>query len=148
MAEIYLVDGKQVRIVSKFSDLWLGTEELNEGAANPKIVQLVPTKCIPVENPSIPPMTAQKPVPQMVPTPVADSQGTVTIFSMNTAMTSKEIADALVGIGKVYARKILDRKPDAGYRDWQEVKDLNPDINLNWDEIIRDNANVVFKLGV
>jgi DNA uptake protein ComE-like DNA-binding protein len=39
------------------------------------------------------------------------------------------------GIGRVAPKKIVENRPDGGYKDFEELKELNKELNINWDEL-------------
>jgi hypothetical protein len=46
-----------------------------------------------------------------------------------------EMHKSLPGIGRAGAKKILANKPSSGYQDIEELKELNSDLAINWDEL-------------
>lgn len=71
------------------------------------------------------------------------SQSDVELFHLNDA-TSTEIAKAINGLGKTYAKKVFDNKPLGGYRDWDDVAKVNRDLPVTWITIAEMNQHVVF----
>ncbi len=80
--------------------------------------------------------------PPPVVTPV-DGSGVTESFHLNDA-TSTEIAKAINGLGKTYAKKVFDNKPVGGYRDWDDVAKVNRDLPVTWITIAEMNQHVVF----
>ncbi|UBF29845.1 hypothetical protein K9N68_37175 (plasmid) [Kovacikia minuta CCNUW1] len=54
-----------------------------------------------------------------------------------------DLAKAVNGIGKQYATRIIARKPDEGYRGWDQLAETNHDLSLNWEEIRKDSEELI-----
>ena len=46
-----------------------------------------------------------------------------------------EMHKSLPGIGRAGAKKILANKPLSGYEDIEQLKELNRELSINWDEL-------------
>jgi DNA uptake protein ComE-like DNA-binding protein len=60
------------------------------------------------------------------------------------AASASEINDGIVGVGRLRSRRLVERRPAEGYRDWAEVADLNVDLQVDWKAIAEDHPHVVF----
>lgn len=56
------------------------------------------------------------------------------VINVNAA-TADELAKFLPAIGKFSARKIVTKKPEGGYVNLNNLRDINPDLTLNWEEV-------------
>jgi hypothetical protein len=59
------------------------------------------------------------------------------------ACTPAQLAKAVRGIGKSFATKVIVRKPDGGYKSWEQLGEVNADLPLNWKEIEEDSKEVI-----
>lgn len=70
---------------------------------------------------------------QVEPTP-----GFIKLVNLNTETSSYAIALHLPGIGKATAKKICDRRPVGGYKDFDHLREVNSDFNLDdgaWEKV-------------
>jgi len=150
MTETYIFSGtgKEVRLVSSFSDFCFVTESLDPAVPNPVLMQALPTQLklkeglasSPLSSPTSSPVPVAQ-APSSLPSPQVETS--ITILNINNVSSATDLIP-LVGIGKVYAKRIFGRKPEDGYSSWSHIAELNPDIQLNWDAIAKDNPGVIF----
>lgn len=55
-------------------------------------------------------------------------------FNINSA-TFTSIKSKFSGIGRVASKAIITHRPEGGYRDFDELKELNKELTINWDEL-------------
>lgn len=70
--------------------------------------------------------------------PKAPTVGFVKLLNLNTETSSSVIALHLPGIGRVAAKKICDRRPKIGYKDFFHFKQINSDLNMDeevWEKV-------------
>jgi DNA uptake protein ComE-like DNA-binding protein len=51
-------------------------------------------------------------------------------------VTLSELTSAIPGIGRVTAKKLLDRKPKGGYVGFEQLRIQNQDVQLDWEKIL------------
>jgi DNA uptake protein ComE-like DNA-binding protein len=59
-------------------------------------------------------------------------------INLNTANNVNVVAQKLPGIGKIAAKKLLDRRPEGGYENFLQMVFLNKDLNLDndaWEKV-------------
>ena len=64
--------------------------------------------------------------------------GFVKLLNLNAETSSSVIALHLPGIGRATAKKICDRKPDGGYKDFDHLKSICSDFHLDaeaWEKV-------------
>lgn len=70
--------------------------------------------------------------------PTSPTPGFVKLLNLNTETSPSVIALHLPGIGKQTAKKICDRKPDGGYKDFDHLKSVCSDFHLDssaWEKV-------------
>lgn len=61
-----------------------------------------------------------------------DEKKTINLNQLN----GEAIAKSLSGVGKLSAKKIVERRPDGGYLGVEQLKMLNADVNINWEAVL------------
>lgn len=51
-------------------------------------------------------------------------------------VTAKTLGNTLKGLGQLAARRLIDRKPDGGYKGIEQLKLLNSDLAINWEAVL------------
>jgi hypothetical protein len=65
-------------------------------------------------------------------------------FDLNNS-TATEINDSVAGLGRLRSRRLVERRPEEGYKGWNEVAELNSDLNVDWNALGIDHPQVVFR---
>lgn len=53
------------------------------------------------------------------------------------------LAKAIVGIGKGYATRIIARKPEGGYQNWDHLISVNEDLHVKWETIRAESESLI-----
>lgn len=137
MKYIYKRIGRTVEIGQMFDSHWNYTDPLDstglvrQGEAS-DFVPLAEAEPVAVE-PELPEIKVVPQIEEVVPTP-----GFVKLINLNTETSPAVIALHLPGIGKIWAKKICDRKSKGGYQDFDHFQKVNSDLNLDeagWEKI-------------
>lgn len=111
----------RVTVGMRYEDVWIVTTQ--DGA----IENVSPSALTPIGIPD------QRALPEVVDVQVTD----VTQIKINHC--PRQLADAIDGVGMARAGKILNRKPEGGYADYEQLEGLNPDVGVNWADVIEQD---------
>lgn len=123
--------GRYVRVVQMFDSHWNyydttdGTQTIRHGLPEDFVYEKSVPLAIEIAAPD-PFVPLPIPVTPKIPTP-----GFVKTINLNTEKSPAVIALHLPGIGKTWAKKICDRKPKEGYKDFDHFSDVNKDLGLD-----------------
>lgn len=135
--DLWLYKGKQVEVCDRYSSHWVYKELGGDGTGK----QGSPAHFSPV-NPASNLGQQTKPESSVVPVePQVQSSGlpgSPSEFEINAA-TLAEIKKAFKGkVGSADSTKVFQRKPEGGYKGWEELIELNSDLGVNWEEVKLD----------
>jgi len=130
----YTYGGKRVTVVDKYDGMWVHKEgtEIKKG---------IPSLYEPVSMGQV--ISISSPPPAKEAEEAKDESKNS--FKINDASKS-EIAAQLNGVGKIFASRIFDRKPEGGYTSWEHLIEVNNDLSIGWDAVRADaEATVSFE---
>lgn len=145
----YFYDGQEVRVVSRFSDMW--NIRVNRNGASEvisvssELIDKIPTdsKAEPSKqtNTTTTPINDYKPSSELIAQQQAleeslkiDSESSSDGFlSINSA--SIDDLRKLNGVGKRTASKLLENRPDSGYNDINHMEELNADVRIDFNTL-------------
>lgn len=129
--------GRYVRVVQMFDSHWNyydttdGTQTIRHGLPEDFSQEKSVTPVIVIAPPA-PPASPASPVPSEIPVvPKTPTPGFIKTINLNTEKSPAVIALHLPGIGKTWAKKICDRRPKDGYKDFDHFSDVNKDFGLD-----------------
>lgn len=135
--------GRYVRVVQMFDSHWNyydttdGTQTIRHGLPEDFVYEKSSNVAIEIAQaasaPVAPQLLTSHPPASKTPTP-----GFVKTINLNTEKSPAVIALHLPGIGKTWAKKICDRKPKDGYKDFEHFCDVNKDFGLDdiaWEKV-------------
>jgi hypothetical protein len=145
-----LKDGSgTVEIVSRYSDVVIVKIGDKVQQVSPTQLEEVPDSSSPIPGDSSGPVGVAEPTPisshrrrekEAPANPESDSQE----FDLNSASPSA-INEAVNGLGRLRSRRVVERRPAEGYTGWDQVAELNSDLNVDWKALGADHPRVVFK---
>jgi N6-adenosine-specific RNA methylase IME4 len=135
MEDFYFYLGEKVEVLDKYDGLWIHK-------SGETVVKGYPGNYQPIKNAEVIPISQPSEAVKSVEATTSETSENPKMLRINEA-TKVEIANKLAGIGKVYATRIFERKPSEGYKDWNELQELNADLSLEWGPVIADNSAIV-----
>lgn len=123
---IYIPDGSEVEVLSRYLGLWIYKKGTVKGQGNPKDFR-------PVNQAEVIPLKKEG---ASVETPSQEEEERVNVNQQS--LTKDELAKKVKGIGKMYASRILQARPVTGYKTWEELIELNSGLSVDWDALKAD----------
>ena len=145
---LFIYKGNQVEVVEQMSNgLWIWRNGTDGGQGSEH--EFAPIASPPHSYSNVNPnLLRLNPAPgsevleaEVIEDPAPQSNPSVRLHVNDCSVA--EMAAAVKGIGKGFASRILKRKPETGYRDWDHLISLNDDLALNWGEIKSSSLSFV-----
>ena len=131
----YIYKGKEVTLVpgQQFTDGWnvYYPEDTENGGTIMRIHKAIPPE---QEGSNLQILSDDAPIVAIIGGKVNDEIPNPTSVNINQ-VSFTELHKSLTGIGRASAKKILANKPLNGYQNLDELKELNQDLAINWDEL-------------
>jgi hypothetical protein len=140
----YMLNGRKVKVVAQYSGIWFYEDD---SGATGKALDILFTPVSDggsfvnrIENilsstPSNPKTDTRIPFDE---TPLTEDN----ILRINSA-TKAQIAVLKGRVGKLAAARIHERRPEGGYRGWEDLKEINADLSVDWDAVSLDETIVI-----
>lgn len=130
----YIYKGKEVQLVpgQQFTDGWnvYYPEDTENGGTIMRIHKAIPPG---QEGTNLQVIGDDTPITAIVGGKQEEILNPTSVNINNVTFT--EMHKSLPGIGRASAKVILSNKPSNGYQDIEELKSLNRELNVNWDEL-------------
>lgn len=131
----YIYKGKEVTLVpgQQFTDGWnvYCPEDTENGGSIMRIHKAIPPG---QEGSNLQIISDDTPIAAIIGGKANEEIPNPTSVNINQ-VSFTEMHKSLPGIGRASAKKILSNKPLNGYQDLDELKELNQDLAINWDEL-------------